>query len=179
MKALIIENEWEVDYSIQAFLKDNPKLFKSVQEELFCIKRPTEQFLPFILNNDAIIVASTWMYKDQLLEFVDGMLNPKFPPKKIFAHWILNTLNRWKHGNMDERELFLKVKQLLEKGFELFDFDEGDRKKKIVDNLNWCKENISRSLYQHWKVEYSEKDDLFYTKHWTLKYVKDDETRNR
>lgn len=63
MKAIIIENEYEVDESIQAFLKDNPSLFSEVQEELYCLHRDVRGLIPEILNNDAIITASTWMYK--------------------------------------------------------------------------------------------------------------------
>ncbi len=46
MKAIIIENEYTVDESILAFLKDNPNLFESVQEELYCLHRNTKYLVP-------------------------------------------------------------------------------------------------------------------------------------
>lgn len=38
MKGLIIENEYYVDERIEAFLKDYPDLFESIDEQLFCFK---------------------------------------------------------------------------------------------------------------------------------------------
>jgi len=71
MKALIIENEYDVDSSIRAFLKDNPSLFESVNEQTFCKHREMMDLARFIHEADAIIIATTWMYKDQVIEYLD------------------------------------------------------------------------------------------------------------
>lgn len=165
MKALIIENEWEVDTYVQAFLKDNPTLFESVQEELHCLSRGPEELVQYVLANDAIIVASTFMYKDQLEDFLDAFLDPKFPVKKLFVHWITSTLNKWKLGWTQEKDLFAKVKQLVKKGCIIYDFGEDNEKSyDIQDDLGFYK-GSSRAITGYWEVYYSEEHDLFYTEH--------------
>lgn len=157
MKAIIIENEYTVDESILAFLKDNPNLFESVQEELYCLYRDTKSLVPEILKNDSIIAASTWMYKDQLEEFLDGFLSKGFPTMNIFAHRICNTLNEWnKEGYLGEKELVSKVVKLLDEGFIIYDFYEDMYSdKSITDSLNIFHKEYIRVPYIYKKIFYN------------------------
>lgn len=183
MKGLIIENEYEVDGYIQCFLKDNPRLFESIQEELYCLHRGTESLLPEVLKNDAIIVSSTWMYKDQLDEFLDAFLNPKFPKKMIFfVHWITRTINEWKNDSIwttESQDRFNKIKKLIQSGNTIYDFSEDYDYKgpKIMDGLDGYSSKYGRDKYGYWEVKYSKKYDLFYTKVDNLKYQRDEETK--
>jgi hypothetical protein len=169
MKALIIENEFDVDHSIKAFLKDNPKLFSEVEEQIFCKDRPAEDLKSSILKADAIIVASTWMYKDQLEEYLNSFLHPKFPKKlKFFIHSFTRTINEWGHGYefWNEKDLFAKIKQLRSKGHKLYDFFEDPRKKhNIIDDLNLSHSDHKRAKYVYKPMIYSAENDLFYLNH--------------
>ncbi len=183
MKAIIIENEYEVENCIKALLKDNPDLFESVQEELYCLHRPAESLLPEVLKNDAIIVASTWMYKDQVEEFIDGFLKPEFPKKmKIFLHYFTNELNSWKHGWGREKELFDKVKQLIVKGFELYEFGQDhDLEGDIMDGLNsighWDDQIFPRHKTGYDLIKWDQEADLFYNKFYSLEDERETEIR--
>lgn len=179
MKALIIENEYELDESIQAFLKDFPDLFEEVQEELFCLQRGKEELLPYILESDAIIVASTWMYKGQLEEFIDAFLDKRFPKKiSFFIHNFVHSVNEWKHGFSQEKRIFEKIVKLHSSGHTINDFGEGYKGEQINDGLNYIK-TIPRTKYVYYKVSYSKPSKLFYSKHqfYTLKEVQEDEKR--
>lgn len=125
MKAIIIENEYEVDVNVQHFLQDYPDLFESVDEQLYCLHRSEEELIKRVMAADAIVVASTWMYKDQLEDFLDGFLTEGFPPKKVFAYWISKTLNEWKfypESWRREPEIIEKIEALIKKGWEFYDY---------------------------------------------------------
>lgn len=172
MKGLVIENEFTVDESVQAFLKDNPTLFTEVDEQLYCLQRGLEEMKHYILENDAIIVASTFMYKDQLEDYLDAFLNPKFPKKMTFyIHGLIRKLNGWKYDSIwsDEKELFEKVKQLMENGHKIYEFGEDYDAKEVVDDLNFSHKERSRHMYTEQTVKYSKEHDLFYTGKYDLK----------
>lgn len=183
LKAIIIENELVVDMSIQAFVKDNKKQFVSIQEELYCLQRDKADLLPEILKNDAIIVASTWMYKDQLEEFLDAFLDQRFPKKMIFfVHRFVRTLNSWKYnGYSEEKRIFEKVKTLLSNGHKLYDYMQNPTKKSTIkDGLNsdWANNpHHERSKVEFWEMKYSKEHDLFYIDHeyFTLKSMLEEE----
>lgn len=163
MKGIIIENEYEVDDSILAFLKDNPTLFAEVQEELYCLHRGEKELIPYIIENDAIIVASTWMYKDQLETFLDGFLLKEFPIKKIFVHDIVRVLNDWLYSSYSsERTLVEKVINLINKGFEIFTFRSDYDSEEIFDDLNWFRKERNRFPYTYKKIKYSKEYNFFY-----------------
>lgn len=184
MKALIIENEYEVDERIQAFLKDNPSLFESVQEELYCLHRSHEGLFQEIMKNDAILVASTWMYKDQLETFLEAFNNPQLT--KTFHFYIfdiLRTLNEWNNPieYRREPELINLIKNLLNKGNKIFSFIENwDSDIKIIDDLNIFHSERERSPYESWEVLFDEESNLFYlkdNKYYSLEEIKNDTKR--
>ena len=95
MKALIIENEYEVDLQIQAFVKDHSDLFSEVEEHIASLHCDLEDIVPYILESDAILVASTWQYKDQLIEFTKAFASGKLGEKKFYITRFCRDLNRW------------------------------------------------------------------------------------
>ena len=156
MKGLIIENEYNVDITVSAFLKDNPTLFESIQEELYCLHRNTEELAQYVLDNDAIIIYSTFMYKDQLHDFLDAFLQPNFPKKEIFVYNILYHLNDWLSDSfLKEPEIINKVIKLLNKGFNIYSFFEDYEGKEITDDLNGLYKKSTRHEYTYKKVYYN------------------------
>lgn len=166
MKAIIIENELSVDINIEAFLKDNPNLFESVQEELYCLNRSTEGLFEEIMQNDAIIAASTWMYKDQLLEFLLAFDNPQLTKKfKFFIHDILRSIEEWNDMELwtREPEIIKIIISLLNKGFEIYDFKEDWNSSLIRDDLNiFGQKNKNRFMYTYNRVLYNSDLNKFY-----------------
>lgn len=150
MKAIIIENELMLDEHISKFLEENPNLFTEIQEELYCLHRNQYDLVEEILKNDAIIVASTWMYKDQLEEYLEGF--QYIPAKKIFAHDILNTLNEW-NGNGDlyfkELELIKLILKLIENGFEIFSFYKDYDVKPFIYTYKQIKYNKEQNIFEY------------------------------
>lgn len=185
MKAIIIENEYDVDERIQAFLKDNPSLFESVQEELYCLHRSPEGLFQEVMKNDAIIVASTWMYKDQLETFLKAFNNPQLT--KTFSFYIsdvLRTLNEWNdplESWRSEPELIQLILGLLKKGNKIYSFFENwDSDIEIIDDLNYMHSERKRNPYESWEVLYDEESNLFYlkdNKYYSLEEVKNDTKR--
>lgn len=180
MKALIIENEYEVDTSIQAFLKDNPTLFESVDEQLFCQMRGAEELAPYIVKADAIVIATTWMYKEQVEEFIDAFLDGplKNKPMKFFIHWCSLKFNEWRFGWMDEKELRAKIVKLMKRdGIIVYEYFEDDKAEhNIEDELNIMRQVWKRAKYVHFPLRYSDDENLFYNDHpyYTLEEQLDD-----
>lgn len=172
MKALIIENERSIEYSVKAFLKDNPDLFEDVDDEMYCLDRQTEDLLPKILASDALIVSSTWLYKDQLNDYLDAFLNPKFPKKmKFYIHQFTWQVNDWQYNDstfMREPELFQKIKGILAAGHTIYDFFEDPKTRAgsdVIDNLNISHELHSRGKYVAFEMKYSKREDMLYIPH--------------
>lgn len=153
MKGLIIENEYRVDAEVLKFLKDNPTLFTEVTELICCLKRENSDIISEVLTHDAIIVASTFMYKDQLNDFLDMFLNPSFPVKTIFINDIVSKLNNWKYCDdqlSQEPEIFEKVRLLLAKGTTIYNYFDGKGMKKDYTKLMFSMTN---------QVFYNENDE--------------------
>ena len=126
MKGLILENEYRVDSQITAFLAANPSLFTETTELICSLKREMPDMVSEILAHDAIIIASTFMYLDQLRDFLTGFLTPQMPNKIFFVNDITSRLNNWKYCDGElfrEEELFEAVRKMLEKGHTLFTYD--------------------------------------------------------
>jgi len=144
MNAIILENEYQIDSNVLALLKSNPTLFTSVKEYICCKNRTLDELKQPILDCDAIVLASTFMYLDQLNEFLDAFLNPNFPPKAIYVNDITGQLNMWKYSDSDlfkEEEIFDKVRKLLAKGFKLYCNYDGmgglDKGRKVVSEVQY------------------------------------------
>lgn len=97
MKALIIENEYDIPEELREFLKDNPDLFSSVDEQIACRHRPLQDLGRHIAEADAIIVMSTFMYTDQLEQMVQAFAKGPFSGKdfKFYIYRFMNHLNGW------------------------------------------------------------------------------------
>lgn len=171
MKGIIIENEYTVDESIQAFLQDNPHIFESIDEQLFCLERKTGDLAQRVLKADAIIVASTWMYKDQLEDYLDAFLDDKFPIKTVFCTNIASTLNDWKTKSSfwNEKELEEKVSKLIKKGWKFYDIsqDSFDYVPNTIKGTYWG-ENRPKFSYSELNIE----DGIYYNDYYDLEFQK-------
>lgn len=95
MKAIVIESEYEIDEAVKAFLKDNPDLFESVDEQIACMYRPIEDIGRYVLDADAVVVASTWGNKEQLVDYAKAFVSGKLGKKKFFIDDFVRSLNKW------------------------------------------------------------------------------------
>lgn len=165
MTAIIIENEWTIDKSVKAFLKDNPDLFTHVIEEKYCLERDIKEILPGILESDAIIAASTWMYKDQLEDYLDKLLEiSDRKTYKVYVRFLTRNLNQWKfskHSWMRYPHLVEKIQKLLDKGFELYEFHEDYGTGFFKDELAEYP-SIGREKYTYDRILLDEKTGLYY-----------------
>ena len=167
--ALVIENEYDVDNQVKAFIKDNQDLFESVDEQCFCLNRSVEGLKSFIIKSNALIIASTFMYKDQLIEYLDLFLSPNFPSQlkySFFVNDIVMKLNGWIYERpySEETEIVNKVKQLMKAGHTIYSYsDIGDQR--VTDDLNIFYEEKERNTYVHNEVKYDEIENIFYTDH--------------
>lgn len=147
MKALIIENEYRIDEAVEEFLQDNLTLFENVTELVSCLARKEDEILHNLLTHDTYIVASTFTYSSQLEKFLELFLKPEFPIKTLFVNNIVNRLNNWKYNKtayLRNYKVFDSVVKILEKGFILNDYYEGE------DGV----------IYS--KVSFSKEDEIFY-----------------
>ena len=165
MRALIIENQWDVDNDIKAFLKDHADMFTSVREELYCAHRHLEEFVPMIMESDAIIVASTFMDKDQLEDYVDAFLDGPFKdlPMKFYICNFVYHLTKWKRSWDSERELRGKIAQLVQNGREILCFSTSYGTGTTTDDFNYMNEDRERSVTGIHPLQYSKEHDIFYT----------------
>lgn len=172
MKAIIIENEYAVDEYIQAFLQDHPDLFESVDEQLYCLHRSEEGLLEYVLEADAIVVASTWMYKDQLRQFLEGFTHPDFPPKTIYCHWLSGTLNKWKHSRHSwerEEDIVKMIETLIERGWKFYEFSEDYGTEWIENTIPYARFH-QRQKTVYFPLEYDEETGYYYTSQNSLEY---------
>jgi hypothetical protein len=183
LKALIIENEYEIPGEIKGFLKDNPHLFAEVKEELFCKERPLRDVARSLIDRDAIIVMSTFIYKWQIEEYIQafaqGPLSHK--PYKFFIFDFINDINEWNEKredgsfNLSESFNYLEVNMVYLKRFvkqgRVFSIHEDHDSPETTRDTFWpgCSQLLAdpdevreRSLWGYKKVCYSDENDQFY-----------------
>lgn len=179
MKAIIIENEYYIPKFLQGFIKDNPDLFESVDEQIGCLHRSTDDLVQYILAADAVIVESTWMYIDQLEEFTDVFTSGKLgKPYRFYIKWFTRALNDWiseeKFSNFSDKEKFISQIKGLIKDKLIYDLHEDrDSKEVIKDNLHdWHDDDVrERQPNRACLIKYSKKHDIFYDENETVEYA--------
>lgn len=182
MKALIIENEYDVDAVIKAFLRDNPTLFETVEDETFCLNRKVEDLFQYIMKVDTIIIATTFMYKDQVIEYVEAFL--KLPPTmkfNFFVHRCVRTFNYWgkaEEWQTEAKELRALIIKLIQAGHTIYDYAECWEGKEVKDEFNVSGiGSPKRRLFKHNQLHYDTTSDLFYVndrEYFDLKEMKDE-----
>lgn len=70
MKALILENDFEIEREVKNFISKHTGLFSQTEEFTNLLSWSPEQLSSEILEFDAIIIKSTWCYSQQVEEFV-------------------------------------------------------------------------------------------------------------
>lgn len=139
MKTLIIENQYDVDPEIHGFVRDNRELFSKVTEMINAHNRDPEEVISKIVENEAIIVKSTFMDKEQL-EQLTGVL-----------------------ALMRSKEIFIfrfedQVKEWLSEDFEMpWPFEDFE---KFKENIRECFKN--HNVYSFYEaLEHEIKDDIW------------------
>ena len=129
MKAVIIENQFQIPEEVLRFINANPGLFSEVNEQIACSHRPFEDIARFVIDADALILKSSFMNKPQLEKFVEAFANGVFSKKeyKFFIYDSLAQFNNWiknGHENFKDSDKFNEslIKLITER--EVYWFDE-------------------------------------------------------
>ncbi len=179
MKALIIENEYDVDTAIKGFLADHPTLFESVAKETSSLNYDVADLLPEIMKVDTIIIATTFVYKAQVIEYIEAFL--KIPDKKynFFVHRCIIKFNDWRDSESwetEQVELRNLIIKLMSAGHTIYDFSQSwdDDAKVLATELDDYSAN--RKQYVYSKLEYDKDSDLFYAdrEYFTLQDMQND-----
>lgn len=174
MKVLIIENEYDLDNSIKAFLKDVPDVFESVDIQLFSLNRSVGGMFELIKKVDTILIATTFMYKDQVIEYIDAFLKlPEGIHYNFFVHsacFSFNDMKRASSWETEKIELREKVIMLMDKGHTIYDFaEDGNTPFDIEDDYTYP--STKRHKYRYDKLEYDHETNTFHIPtrpHYTL-----------
>lgn len=165
-RALIIENEYDTDYTIKAFLKDNAILFNDINIQLYCKHRKLEDIGRFINDTDCIIIATTWLYLDQIEEYIDAFLYGPFKNKNIdfYVYNFLDDLNKWKNYMPDLINIRNKIIKLVKSGKKIYSFNENYASNEIiVDEHNFFnEEHNERKPFISYEISYDINKDEFY-----------------
>lgn len=146
MKGLIIENEYFVPAELEGFIKDNPELFPNgidvdVDVKTSCLHRKMEDIARFIPDADAIIVMSTFMYKDQLENYVAAFASGKFGKKKFYCYRFEANANEFLLTNSKYLYMDLPaLKENLKKLFldhEVYDIVKDDESETVIHDEFW------------------------------------------
>jgi len=125
MKALILENDYELTPHTNYFLSQHDHLFTGVKSILNCIHQPSDVLIRQILEVDAIIIDSQFHNKRQLEqlthEFVGGHLHHK--NYRFFIFDIINFCNEWARRDRKGSPVWKKYvnKDFPECGFQDYD----------------------------------------------------------
>jgi len=81
-KTIILENEYSVDDEVESFMEDFPQLFGEVEKLLGIQHSSFKTISRYIDEGDIVLFNSTFLYKDQLEEFMERFA--KLPFKITF-----------------------------------------------------------------------------------------------
>lgn len=97
MKALVLENDFQIENCIKAFLKDKPGLFKEVEEFVCLNEFDSEDVVKRLITTDAVLLSSTFINIPQLTFFTKVLNGPLFKNKKLNIYvWDLERhLSNW------------------------------------------------------------------------------------
>jgi hypothetical protein len=170
--ALVIENDFGIERSIQGLIKDNPDLFAHVHKVTYAMDRQEEVFE--ILEKepiDCILLCSTFMYKHQLEEIAYHLADSG-KIYKFIIQYAESKLNDWLTeasylSNFSDRQRFLTLCKTLVKNNLVYEYSE-DHKSNITihDNLHgrygtW--EPDDRKPWKFERIGYSDEHDIFFT----------------
>lgn len=157
MKALVIENQYEVDPEIEAFIDDSD-LFESIRYAIGSSHRKPEELVEYLQDREALIAASTFMNKDQLEEMAELISN--LEGKKIFLHRFESKLEDWmkeEHTyHFYDWEKFKENLKLIFERNEVYSFEEDWDDKSIQDEY-WERMDFAdksgRGKFKHKKLK--------------------------
>jgi hypothetical protein len=175
LKGIAIENDFDIPGSLKGFIKDNPDLFEGeVSIVSHARHRPESILMALQKGANAIIVSSTFMYKDQLEDSVN-LFNKSDIPFTFFIEMGVQMLNKFlesrngkptAYGFQDYDAFIQIVKTWVKQGLV---FDIGHdvfAKDTIFDEYHGYEFDIGvkrkRTPWIAEKVFYSEKYNLFY-----------------
>lgn len=157
MKALVIENQYEVDLEIETFIDDSD-LFESVKYAIGSSHRNPKELVEYLEERDALVAASTFMDKDQLEEIAE--LIAKLEGKKIFLHRFEDKLSEWlkeerTYRFYDWARFKINLKHIFERN-EVYSFEE-DWEDQTIQDKYWERMDFAskegRGKFKHKKLE--------------------------
>jgi hypothetical protein len=171
-KVIIIENERDIVGSLKGFLKDNPDLFSETTLVSQARHRPEAVGEKLKEGYNAIMVSSTFIYKDQLEDNVKlfSDLNLTF-----FVEHAVSSLNGLlstflgvpeTYGSFKNYDTFIKtVIGWVEKGLVYSIVQDLYQSERIFDEFHGFStyENQWRGRWEYELVKYSEKFNMFFS----------------
>lgn len=150
MKVLVIENEMTLDDELKKFIEySEGNIFDEVEVQ-YAAQTMGMQFLAEqIQEADAILVQSTWMYKDQLYEYLKAFVSGQLGVKKFYVSdvsgttwdYLVKDIADWERN---EPQIYTLVQRLLEL-FEVyevsFDYDLDKKSKDKQWNIRQITKN--------------------------------------
>lgn len=137
MKGFIIENEYKLEEALSKFRSWSIDigLFSDIEIQYSSLNMGMEMLVDDIIKADAIIVQSTWMYIDQLEEYVEAFLSGKLGKKEFY---IVGGYENHFTNNFDEfpSELVTLINQLCEtyNVYEVY-YDSYDTKSWVINKI--------------------------------------------
>jgi hypothetical protein len=171
IKGLVIENEYTPDGSIRGLLKDNPELLADVKIVTYALHRQQEVVEELSSDRNPVIVASTFMYKDQLESLTKFIMSLE-KPIYCFVQYAQSKMNDWlyepswnKSSFSDYDGFITNIKTLVSKGL-VFEIDDDDDTSEIIhDDLHGIygmHKDMDRKPWTLKQIFYSEKYAVFY-----------------
>lgn len=185
MRTVIIENEYDMPEEIQAFIDDNPGVLGEIDLQIGSRHRPVRDLGKSIVQADAVALASTFMYKDQLEAFVTafavGPLSER--PLKFYVYQLTYRMNEWtakqEDGSFKDSFLFNHIEEFaanlrrLVKLHEVYSIESDSEGE--YDRPGFGILAKSRRLpLKAYRVYYSSEFDVFYNENESPQTVRDE-----
>lgn len=159
MKTLIIENQYDVDAEIEALMHDNPETFDSEPMVLIgSLHRPAQELFEKFQECDALVIKSTFMYKDQLEDM--AALLAQSEGKKLFIHRIKDSIEEWQEREIyfyEYEEFMANLKKIFE-NHTVYDWDEDPESSYSIKDEYWegmrWPHKTGRAKFIFWEVQY-------------------------
>lgn len=171
IKGLVIENDYTPDGSVRGLLKDHPELLADVKIVSYAKHRQQEIIQDLSGDRNTIIVASTFMYKDQLEDlttFIRGLNKDVY----CFVQYAESKMNDWLYepswnisAFSDYFKFIENIKALVAKGL-VFEIDEDDNSPITLHDdchgLYGVYEDRDRKPWTLRQILYSDEHEVFH-----------------
>lgn len=175
MRTVIIENEYDVPEELQAFIDENPDTLGEIDLQIGARYRPVEDLAQYILQADAVALSSTFLYKDQLENFVKafavGPLSHR--PLKFYVYSVTYRMNEWNEKRedgsylnefqFDDMDTFINNLKRLLQVHEVYSIEEDYQLPQDQPGFSYFGGATTRARLKAFRVSYIPERDLFYS----------------